>query len=239
MDNVYFQLDWNFFLNLLIPTLTALVVCIITIFFTNRQHKKSLDQQDKQHEEILKLSKQQYIEEQRRNEERERLNFFPYLTLVPKIKKNRFSGGMIKSEDDNFFRLPFELVNEGMGAAFSISIVSLDEDKINEAYSNKIKVPCTVSIQKFCDDSVEVLGVSAPISTNILTVKNKTEFELCWCEYTDKLEKISNKAVSEWKLKIRFKDFQERYYEQQYTFITSASFQEIHRLECNKPQLIE
>ena len=50
---------------------------------------------------------------------------------------------------------------------------------------------------------------------------------------------IPKDSVSKWEIKIRFSDFQDRIYQQRYTFITSAGYQEIHRLWSDKPQLID
>lgn len=231
-----FQFDFNFFLNLLIPVLTSFAVCFITIFFTNRQHKKNLMQQEKHHKETLELSKQQYNDDKKRNKEQERLSYFPYLTIVPKLQKNRFVGEMVQFEDEKCFYLPFELVNEGMGVAFSIRLIYVD--KVTGPNADEINVLTPISVQRDYD-GFDVLGISAPIFTDILRVGNKTEFELYWSRYEGQFVRVSNKSVRKWEIKIQFSDFQNRNYEQKYTFLTSAGSQEIHNFTSEKPKLIK
>ena len=58
-------------------------------------------------------------------------------------------------------------------------------------------------------------------------------------KYNNEVMSIPKDSVSKWEIKIRFSDFQDRIYQQRYTFITSAGYQEIHRLWSDEPQLID
>ncbi|MGY0354237.1 hypothetical protein ACWY2R_07080 [Enterococcus avium] len=231
------ELDINIFLNLLIPVITSFLVCFITMYITNKQHQKSLKQQEFQHKEVLELSKEQYREERYRSQERERLSYLPYLTLIPKIWKNRFSGGMDKHENNDHFFIPFELENEGLGEAFSIDLVYLE--KVFQPEKSQLFPQSLLSIKDNYGNNYDVLGVSSPIDTDILKVAKKTEFELYVGTYDTDWNAGTLGAPVKWEIKIRFEDFQYRKYEQRYSFITSGDFQEVHRINSNRPKLIK
>ncbi|XIQ71044.1 hypothetical protein N8B89_13130 [Enterococcus faecium] len=232
-----FDFDLKSFIDIFVPVLTSFAVCFITLFLKKKKKKKGMKQQERQHEESLDLSKQQYADEKQRNEEQDRLSYYPYLKLIPKISEHRFAGKMVKSDENDVFKLPFELINEGLGMAFSIDFVYLEETI--DTNDHEVNLLSLLSAQKHIDDSLDALGVSAPIDTDILRVGKKTKFKLYWKKKKKKVMSIPKDSVSKWEIKIRFSDFQDRIYQQRYTFITSAGYQEIHRLWSDKPQLID
>lgn len=232
-----YQFDWHYFLNLFIPTFTSFLICLITICSSNKRHKKDMLKQEKQYEQTLKLSKEQFTEEQKIRKEQERLSYLPYLSLIPKVIANESDGDMDKMDSEEFYRLPFKLVNDGLGPALSAHIVCLT--KLPDHFEYKIKPLTPISMHYNSDNNYDVLGISMPNASNILKVGNTTNFELYWARYDNKDLVLPEKVACYWTIKIQFKDIQNRVYEQCHTFLASGLCQKIYQINSLEPKLIE
>ena len=219
--------DWS---SVVIPIL----VCWITLFYTNRNSEKALKIQDSNHRENLELSEKKYQEQLAINNENERLSHLPYLYLIPKYKENRFESKMVKIDEPNIFSLPFDLINKGAGTAFSISLKYLRNNR--ESINNNTP---TVALQPPLDNHHDFLGVREPIDTDVLPVDEQTEFYLYLSALNEKSESIEPRTNLKWEFEITFSDIQERKYSQRYTFFTSTNNSLIYRVNAEMPQLID
>ncbi|HFK6199140.1 hypothetical protein ACQY01_05405 [Listeria monocytogenes] len=111
-----------------VTVLTSLFVCYLTLYFTNKRNSAAMKQQQENHIENMEMSERKYQEQLTIDEENERLKYLPYLSLVPKYKIHRFEADMKKLDDLNIFSIPFEIINEGAGIAFSVHLKYLDDD---------------------------------------------------------------------------------------------------------------
>ncbi|EGT1974956.1 hypothetical protein I2K86_002933, partial [Listeria monocytogenes] len=123
-------------IKIIIPVLTSLAVCYITLYFTKKRNNETLNLQQKNHMKSMKLSEKKYQEQLIINEENERLKYLPYLSIVPKYKNNRLESEMKEIYNLNIRSIPFALINEGAGIAFSIHLEYLDDDDKPKNMSN-------------------------------------------------------------------------------------------------------
>ncbi|MGX7420226.1 hypothetical protein ACWOFR_15655 [Carnobacterium gallinarum] len=221
-------------IKIMIPVLTSLAVCYITLYFTHKRNKETLNLQQKNHIESMKIAEKKYQEQLSINEENERLKYLPYLSIVPKYKNNRFEGEMDKIDNLSIRPIPFELINEGAGIAFSIHLDYLDNDVKPKNMRN-----IAVAFKDNYKNGYNILGVREPIDTDVLRVQNQTEF----CLYLTAIDESSNMVDPttdiNWKFNIVFCDIQERQYKQTYSFYTSTGNNKIVRINSYMPQLIK
>lgn len=226
------QINFIKIIEICIPVLTSLFICFITIYVTNKQQKKNLKQQIKQHQEAMKLSEKKYEEELSINEETERLKHLPYLSLFPKEQIHKFAGKMERF-DNNVISIPFELINEGMGIAFSVHLKYLEK---SESIKNIRDI--SVALKSNCCDGYDILGVREPIDTDVLSIKNQTNF----CLYLSAVDKMSKRInpsnAIRWEFEIGFFDIQGRNYLQSYSFFTSTDNDQILRINSHMPKLV-
>ncbi|EOJ71566.1 hypothetical protein [Enterococcus faecalis] len=221
-------------IKIIIPVLTSLVVCYITLYFTHKRNKETLNLQQKNHMESMKISEKKYQEQLIINEENERLKYLPYLSIVPKYKSNRFEGEMDKIDNLNIKSIPFELINEGVGIAFSIHLEYLDD---NEKPKNMFNI--AVAFKDNYKNGYNILGVRAPIDTDVLRVQSQTEFCLYLTAIDEKSNQVDPTTDINWKFNIVFYDIQGRQYKQSYSFYTSTGSNKIVRINSYMPQLIK
>ncbi|PDL18915.1 hypothetical protein, partial [Listeria monocytogenes] len=204
-------------IKIIIPVLTSLAVCYITLYFTKKRNNETLNLQQKNHMKSMKLSEKKYQEQLIINEENERLKYLPYLSIVPKYKNNRLESEMKEIYNLNIRSIPFALINEGAGIAFSIHLEYLDDDDKPKNMSN-----IAVSFQDNYTNGYNILGVSEPIDTDVLRVLSQTEFCLYLTAIDENSKVINPTTYINWKFSIVFRDIQERQYKQTYSFYTST-----------------
>ena len=221
-------------IKIIVPVLTSLAVCYITIYFTNKNHQRALNVQQKNHIESMELSEQKHQEQLLINEENERLKYLPYLSLVPKNKINKFEGEMAKVDDLNIFSIPFEIINEGAGAAFSMELKLLDNDIIP---SHAALGP--IAAKDNHDGGYDILGTREPIETDVLRVDHVADCYLSLSAIDENLAQANPTTAIRWEFEIIFCDIQERKYSQTYSFFSSTSKNKIYRVNSYMPQLLE
>ncbi|WP_274661723.1 hypothetical protein [Enterococcus lactis] len=215
--------------KIIVPVLTSLAVCYITLYFSGKRNNEALQAQKKNHIENLKLSEKKYQEQLLINEQSERLKYLPYLSLEPRDKINTYEGNMEIAE--NIITIPLKIKNEGAGIAFSIQLRFLDMTKdFNYA---------AVSINNNGREKHNILGVRDPIDKDILRVEKQTKFCLYLTAVDKKFHKVKPYTDIKWSFGILFCDIQGRNYVQEYTFYTSTQKNKIFRVNSQMPQLIE
>lgn len=219
-------------INITVPVLTSLAVCYITIYFTNKSNKKAMDIQQKNHRENLTLSEQKHQEQLLISEENERLKHLPYLSLVPKHKNNKFEGKM--EREDNIIFIPFKIINEGAGAAFSVRTKYLDNDVLPEGMNQG-----AIAFQGSYNGVYDILRVREPIEKDVLRVDDVAECCLHLTGINENLDESNPTTNIKWEFEIIFCDIQERKYSQSYSFYSSTSENEIYRVNSYMPQLME
>ncbi|ELY8226431.1 hypothetical protein SOQ11_002096 [Enterococcus faecalis] len=221
-------------IKIVTPVLTSLVVCYITLYFTKKRNNEALKLQRKNHLENMEISEKKYKEQLSINEENERLKYLPYLTIVPKQEINRFEGKMNALKDLNIWEIPFELINDGVGIAFSVHLEYLDNDEKPE---NMFHI--AISYKNNLKNGYDILGVRSPIDTDVLRVQDKTEFDLYLAAIDENSNIIKPNSDISWKFNIVFNDIQGRKYIQPYSFYTSIRNNRIVRVNSYMPELIE
>lgn len=221
-------------IKLIIPVLTSLAVCYITLYFTNKRNKETLNFQQKNHLENMEIAEKKYKEQIDISEENERLKYLPYLTIIPKSKLNKFEGEMNNLPDSYDKEIPFELVNEGAGIAFSIRLEYLDD---NEKPNNMQHI--ALSFKNNYRYGYDIIGVRTPIDTDILRVQNKTDFDLYLTAIDNTARSIAPTESISWKFNILFTDIQEREYIQTFSFYTSTKNNKIVRVNSYMPKKIK
>lgn len=219
-------------IKIFVPVITSLVVCYVTLYFTNKRNSAAMTQQQQNYTESLLLSEKKYLEQYAINEENERLKHLPYLSLIPKYENNRFEGRFEYTKDT--ISLPFKIVNEGLGIAFSIQLKYLND----ESKPDGVKYPA-VSFDHSHDDVYNILGVSSPIDTDVLRVEKDVEFYLHLSACDKKSNKLQPDPDIRWEFFILFCDIQNRKYSQKYSFYTSTLSNKIIRINSFVPQLIK
>lgn len=218
-----------------ITVLTSLIVCYITLYFTNKRNLAVMKQQQKNHIENMEMSEKKYQEQLTINEENERLKYLPYLSLVPKYKIHRFEASMEKIDDTNIISIPFEIINEGAGIAFSIHPKYLDDNLTPDS----MKYLSVVAFESNYNNGYNVLGVREPIDTDVLRVENQTELCLYLAAVDENSNRIDPTTDIRWEFDILFCDIQGREYSQSYSFYTSTPNNKIIRINSYMPQLIK
>ncbi|MGX4670497.1 hypothetical protein JNUCC74_15120 [Cerasibacillus sp. JNUCC 74] len=221
-------------IKIIVPVLTSLVVCYITLYFTKKRNKEAMKLQQENHIENMKVSEKKYQEQLLISEENERLKHLPYLSLVPKYKKHRFEGEMEKVDNINIISIPFKIINEGAGIAFSIHLKYLDDDMKHKGMEH-----IAIAFKDNYDDGYNILGVSEPIDTDVLRVENLTEFCLYLTAINENLDEINPATNIRWEFDIMFCDIQGREYSQTYSFYSSTRNNKIFRVNSYMPQLIK
>lgn len=223
----------TFMLEIFKIIVSSLVPCFITLYFTNKINIRSLEQQHIEHKESLEKAEEKYQEQLENNKETERLNHLPYLSLIPKYQIHRFEGEMKRENNDNIF-IPFKIINQGAGIAFSVHVKILEED----SKPNNIHIGTVTAFQRKHKDDYDILGVSEPIDTDVLRVDNHSEF----CLYLTAIDKnkmeIKPSESLKWEFDITFYDIQGKHYTQRYSFYTSTKNNKVHRVNSYMPELV-
>lgn len=217
-----------------ITVLTSLVVCYLTLYFTNKRNSMVMKQQQDNHIENMEMSEKKYQEQLAINEENERLKYLPYLTLVPKNKIHRFEADMEKIDNIIGFSIPFEIINEGAGIAFSVHLKYLSD----EAKPKGMRNIATAFTSNY-NGGYDILGVREPIDTDVLRIEKQTEFCLYLAAINENSNEIDPTTDLCWKFDILFCDIQGREYSQSYSFYTSTRDNKIFRVNSYMPQLIK
>lgn len=215
-------------IKITVPVLTSLAVCYITLYFTNKSNEKEMEIQQKNHIESMKLSEKKHQEQLLVNEENERLKHLPYLSLVPKYKIHKLEGEM--KREDKIISIPFKLINEGVGAAFSVQFKLVGDNELSST---------AIAFQDNYNNGYDVLGVREPIEKDVLRVENVTESYLYLTAINENLNEVSPTNSIKWEFEIIFYDIQERKYSQTYSFYSSTIENKIYRVNSYMPHLIE
>ncbi|MDM5319026.1 hypothetical protein RGT17_03630 [Bacillus altitudinis] len=213
----------------------SLVPCFITLYFTNKINIRSLEQQHKEHKESLERAEEKYQEQLENNKETERLNHLPYLSLIPKYQIHRFEGEMKRENNDNIF-IPFKIINQGAGIAFSVHVKILEEDSKPNTIQYNYNI---TAFQRNHKDGYDILEVSEPIDTDVLRVDNHSEFCLYLTAIDGNNQEISPLEAIEWEFDVTFYDIQGKHYKQRYSFYTSIKNNKIYRVNSYMPEIVE
>ncbi|MDZ5757784.1 hypothetical protein RAK27_03850 [Carnobacterium maltaromaticum] len=193
-----------------------------------------MKQQQDNHIENMEMSEKKYQEQLAINEENERLKYLPYLSLVPKNKIHRFEADMEKVDDINIISIPFEIINEGTGIAFSVHPKYLNEDSIPKSIKNH----SLVAFKSNYNNGYNMIGIRLPIDTDVLRVEKQTDFCLYLTAVDENSNRIDPTTDIRWEFDILFCDIQGREYSQSYSFYTSTRSNKIVRVNSYMPQLI-
>ncbi len=221
-------------ISVLGASLTSFAVCYITLRFTRKQNKKSLEQQQQNHTEDFEITELRYQEELDIQKESERLEHLPYLLLIPENKVHRFEGDMELIEGKNFWSIPFILQNEGAGIAFDVRLKYIEQDTKPRRVS-----PISVAYTENLRGGYDILGARSPIDTDVLRVGNQTEFSLALLAIRPSGIEIAPTSDIRWEIAIKFSDIQGRRYSQPYSFYTSTCNNKIFRVNSYMPELLD
>ncbi|MBM5604518.1 hypothetical protein D8X85_03055 [Listeria seeligeri] len=228
------QVSFTKIFEIFIPVMISLLICFLTIRSTNKQNKKSMKQQEQQYQETLVESEKRYQEQLLIAERKERLSYLPYLSILPGKEINKFAGKMEQS-DNNVFLIPCKVINEGMGAAFSVHLKYIRKKEIPK----EVTTLSVVAFNAKDKNEYDVLGVSSPIDKDILRVEDQTDFHLNLHAVDGDSRMVAPSMCIEWHFEIEFLDFLDRKYLQKYRLYTSTNFGEVQRINSDKPRLIE
>lgn len=220
--------------KIIVPSLVSISICFITLYFTNKINRRSLEQQKENHKESMERAEETYQEQLENNKATERLKHLPYLSLIPKQQIHRFEGE-IKRENNGSISIPFKIINEGAGIAFSVHIKILEE----ESKPNNIQIGTVTAFQRNYKDGYDILGVSEPIDTDVLRVENHSEFSLYLTAIDGNNQEINPSEAIEWEFNVTFYDIQGKHYKQRYSFYTSTKNNKIYRVNSYMPEIIE
>ncbi|MDQ0815957.1 hypothetical protein QF033_000535 [Bacillus pumilus] len=219
--------------KIIVPSLVSISICWITLYLTNKINIRSLEHQHKLHIESMKKEEEKYQEQLANNKETERLKHLPYLSLIPKFQIHRFEGEMKREHNDNIF-IPFKVINQGAGIAFSVHVKILEED----SKPNNIHTGTVTAFQRKHKDGYDILGVSEPTDTDVLRVDNHSEFCLYLTAIDRNKMEIKPSESLKWEFDVTFYDIQGKHYTQRYSFYTSTKNNKVHRVNSYMPELV-